>query len=1139
MTGGPLLTHSPRFSTAVFQCKAIDFNVAPTRAPSLCITPPDPAAPTDPVALSISWADTTTNATAYQLPKLNVATRAFEVLETHPSGTFSTTLQVPAASVADLVIAIRAINANGASPYSSMFDAQGHNLAHLDTDGDGLDDATEVSLGLRRDYWDSDGDGVSDALDGAPLDPHLKVPSQPTSQGYAGIYLDGFTAVRIGPKGVLFGYKLNQPGFWRQGQFSPFSFPQDWSSDPDRVDGIVASEMDLEKPQLMVTIQYVINNNGTQPEGESGDPELNPLGQFSTILATLMDDGTVQVVSDIAPTTVSCKGVGFLSGGRRVVSVKRLVNNLVVPRNEIHDASGGVEVNLSAAGTTTILATDGSSQILGSHLVNASQKPAVWSGGTWRDLSTSGGVAIGQNGVVFGNVSNLASHWSIDPAHPGPYALQQMTVTLSTPVPSQASVPSATATYKFRQARPDDGTAILDLASGTGPAPVLLRSGQYLTLAEIHSEITSNGGADKIGPGGMVTTDRESGDPGGRKLWVPAQMVVDYNRDGKIDREDYGKMTPKNPFRWWYNDDNDEGDVAYGDSDVPTGTLGNGGDARVNGRSDIVDFFPVHLDIQKLLEIFPPTSTRKYRLRSEGDYRFVYTNLRPDEAGSYLLDSSRPDRSDYGVGRDVPLRSAPTISTFPGTDLDESFLQRVGEGKGVILVECVRLVPVAPYPGNPLRIPDGLYLEVVKSGVVVTSIRLNVVASSVEDFYRRINLRRVVETSPTLEIQSYQPPNYPDELTSGKRFFFIHGYNVRAHSARGWHAEIFKRLHVLGSRARFYGISWAGDTSKFPPRMDEAYCIGGSSPDYYANVANAFETAPFLAQAVNSIPGVRVIAAHSLGNMVTCGALRPDVDYPFPALQVGKYLMIDAAVPREAFDASLSHVYYMGHPWWYDYPRKVWPTDWYQLFPPTDGRNRLTWRNRFGILPNVLNFYSSTEEVLENGSGVVPTFACNGRLAWVQQEMSKGTLAAVAVSLVGPSPCHGGWGVNPVWIQSDGNPLSPSAAEALTEDQLRLHSFFLPIQPTDIYDPSFGAAVAIAKKRFILAQAIPALSFATGANDIPQFGPANNINMNSYRDEFHWPDGRLDWRHSDFREVALTFTQGVYMRWINAATLKK
>lgn len=118
--------------------------------------------------------------------------------------------------------------------------------------------------------------------------------------------------------------------------------------------------------------------------------------------------------------------------------------------------------------------------------------------------------------------------------------------------------------------------------------------------------------------------------------------------------------------------------------------------------------------------------------------------------------------------------------------------------------------------------------------------------------------------------------------------FFIHGANVSEQDGRAWAAEMFKRLWQAGANMEFHPISWESDN--------------GPSYNYQVNVSNAFVTASRLAPYVNSIPGRRVIIAHSLGTMVAAAAIQ---DY---GMQVEKLIMLNSAIPSEAFDPSLADV---------------------------------------------------------------------------------------------------------------------------------------------------------------------------------------------------------------------------------------
>jgi hypothetical protein len=74
-------------------------------------------------------------------------------------------------------------------------------------------------------------------------------------------------------------------------------------------------------------------------------------------------------------------------------------------------------------------------------------------------------------------------------------------------------------------------------------------------------------------------------------ILVPAELVPDYNHDGKIDDSDRGKVTTDNPYRYWVNDDSD----STGD-DVPADTTNpDGQQVSVQGMGDLEDFFPLFL----------------------------------------------------------------------------------------------------------------------------------------------------------------------------------------------------------------------------------------------------------------------------------------------------------------------------------------------------------------------------------------------------------------------------------------------------------------------------------------------------------------------------------------------------------------
>jgi hypothetical protein len=687
-----------------------------------------------------------------------------------------------------------------------------------------------------------------------------------------------------------------------------------------------------------------------------------------------------------------------------------------------------------------------------------------------------------------------------------------------------------------------------------------------------------------------------------RRTWIhrpflllpSVSLAVDYNRDGKIELNQNDDLPDQQPYQFWINDDSDDGDTSSdlnGMSNVPGAKTGlfefdgrdpNYADHKVNGACDLPDWFPVYLNISNLLAVLPP-SQYKYRLvQAEDALNFLYTSLRPAEAGSYLTNVLT---TGFGPNFDQPSSTAANVQqvTADGVGLSPEFLNKItSEGCGVLLFEARQATT------QPLR------LEVWNSKRLVTAVELPLRITGVENMYGWMNLRGAAGGTRD-RLSNIGPSNWPVFATNGSAFVFLHGYNVNEKQSRGWAAEMFKRLWWSGSNRRFYAISWFGDDTQ----VHDIVTI-----NYHTNVFHAFQTAPALADFLNvALKGRDVtVMAHSLGNMVTCFAIQ---DY---GARPARYFMVDCAVAMETFDGGLDIQPLMTHPDWEGYPECLYASEWYKLFPETDGRHGLTWRDRFRDVPQrtaLYNFYSSGEEVLENrhdGSdpwvtdvlslqlqwplGQLPVNYLPGRYAWVLQETLKGrttegdmtvlyaagasigglsleiamqSLGIRAGNLVGSK--YGGWGFNPHWDTSGsfepvslgasviyfyipGGHLAPAEAATITTEDLQTNPFFLPFLEPSLMTPD-GSAVAAnpAMRAQLLAEAIPSRTFGVGANRLVnrqnQDIGAANFNMNS---EFHqrgWPAERTEdslkqsrWLHSDLRDVAYPYNGMVFDKFV-------
>ncbi len=660
-----------------------------------------------------------------------------------------------------------------------------------------------------------------------------------------------------------------------------------------------------------------------------------------------------------------------------------------------------------------------------------------------------------------------------------------------------------------------------------------------------------------------------------RPIWP--SLAVDLNRDGIIslpsDGDKSDLTTPAMPYRLWVNDDDDDNDISttgptlIGNSDDPgpssfwgqhAGRTPDRVNPGVDGRSDLLDFFPVFLDIKQLLGLLPHDGSIEYKLKQDDDaLNFVYANLTRAEAFDYLYVSR--ERAAYGpTGSVTQAHIADTEQiTSAGVVLNSFFLDRIKTEaeKGVILIEG-RAATSAP-----------MRLVVEKDGVGIAEVVVNINISPVEDMFRWVNLRSICGQSETRPTDLSEPTGYPDSATNGKMFVWVHGYNVNERQSRAWFSEAFKRMYQSGSRAMFTGVSWHGDKSQVP--------ILGFAPDYWDNIPFSFRTGEALAPIVNNLPGSsKTIAGHSMGNVVVSSAI---VDH---GMNVARYFMVNAAVALEAYDTSVSttgpyYVNAMRPIPWANFERRLWPTDWWKLFPEGDNRRRLTWMNRFGNIPHAINVYSSGEEVLNNNDatpGELPYYALpfGPERVWIQQEMSKGGGSA-AGTLAGAlnGEIQGGWGFNSLWdnkewVPDDSDaggyfrywPKTPAEASALTDEQLRAQPFFGRFTQSELMNATLGAgssgsnAANEATRANLLGGAIPALSFPAGRNPVPLF---ENRNRDMVQLQDGWPasrladpDGRLPnvfpykgrWFHSDIKNIAYPFNRAVWDFFTNEGNLR-
>ena len=608
-------------------------------------------------------------------------------------------------------------------------------------------------------------------------------------------------------------------------------------------------------------------------------------------------------------------------------------------------------------------------------------------------------------------------------------------------------------------------------------------------------------------------------------LDVKGRLCADFNHDGKIDTADEDILKKGGVFRHWINDDADSGDVGDSDSDRPGaetyvfglfGLSPNYDNDHVDGKCDLIDFMPVKLNVGclKALDIADDSGIKFFLKQADGAVNVIWTSLTSADVRKFQVE----DAACCGELFNQKPESSPTV--------------RVTAGGIEPPPEFVRLLLAKPSAGVVMlegraETKSPLVFECKQGGKTLFRSELNLSISGVEEMYRIRDLRPSGEDDDGLVESLGSPDNNPDPETGRKNLIFLHGANVNRKEARAWFSEMFKRLWQSGARVVFQGVAWESDI--------------GPSYNYQQNASNAFETAYRLASITNQLEGHGIVMAHSLGTMVAAAAIQ---DY---GLKFDKFIMLNSAIPSEAFEPSLadcSPSNRLVHVDWSGYPSSCWAAKWHEFFldNSNDDRGRLTWKGRFSnVCPVAVDFYSSGDEVLELYmesqnpawyNGVSPSGNWGDRFSWHKQEIWKGRKSLLG--FMGTTDWSG-WGFRTEGLLNS-RVWSAEDASAVTDFNVFKTNTVFRVCPESMTNAANPRLVIDAH----LAQGIPALSPPTGRTNltghrIPSF------DMNAMKSNT-WPrpansaqgDGSL---HSDIKNVAFFYNHRVFEKIIEEGGL--
>ena len=624
---------------------------------------------------------------------------------------------------------------------------------------------------------------------------------------------------------------------------------------------------------------------------------------------------------------------------------------------------------------------------------------------------------------------------------------------------------------------------------------------------------------------------------------IRAGFNVDLNRDGHI--EDTEIPEKNTPYYFWINNDTEINAAKGDDIPGPTRTTSDCNNDHVDTLRDLVDFFPVNLNINQLIRIYPPDGATRYILRQKDSaVNLVHASVVAWNTG-WL--NQQCGMKNFGDTLNQPLDAAKVHRLTPEYELPAEFLESViSKTYSVILFE-----------GNKCT-KEPLIFSIERQGVKLAEFELPLQLNEVETMYRQLNLRDLATTYDGVRLpeqpnsfsqptQTSEPKGLPDSQTQNKYFVFIHGFNVNGQEARGWNSEMFKRFYVLGSQARFVGVTWRSDTS----------------PDYHEAVFRALLAGEGLTSRLGFTGGSPItVAAHSLGNLVACNAIERG------GLKPAAYLAINAAMPAEAFNASYNsstQAANMTESSWRTYDPYLYSRNWCKLFSSSDPRSRLTWCGQFTkAAPYMYNYFSPGDDVLAKADSVKSASVISLLLrqgfnfssnAWKFQELMKGLGWYSSGASFWVSRSQGGWEFNENWFYwgDDEEYLqvqySPADALTIPLEYLRVKPFFSPFYATEVFSAFPNIATAKAREPKViydlLARGLPAGSYAAAISYL-----SGNVGFNfdmeqEGRESAYWPtaehersDQKKRWLHSDFKNVALPVISRTYTSMINVGGLK-
>jgi len=374
----------------------------------------------------------------------------------------------------------------------------------------------------------------------------------------------------------------------------------------------------------------------------------------------------------------------------------------------------------------------------------------------------------------------------------------------------------------------------------------------------------------------------------GKVILIPAELMVDANRDGEISFTNPGihdadQTSEDSPYRFWVNDDDDGSAADPGDHVPPRAP--DYADGTIQSIRDLEDFSRLQMMLGGLEDVLESGQIKvaiEWREFSGNPRIKLYRAM--SNTTNYLTDATKatsqiifPFRDSLGeVIPNAPMflpegfwtRNS-QVANVPKTLPSAWFLfEGSGEGKG-------RLVLSFWKDNHKIGESGGVWLDL----------------KNIKTMYQHQVLGG---PDPWAGIKFEPSSNEQKEVIT-----FVHGWRLSPDDTSNFAETMFKRLWWRGFKGRFAAVRW--DT--YYNENDHGWLpyIGQTLDAYLSKYNdsehNAWSTGSALKVFVDGLPTdfSKHVVAHSMGNVVTGAALQN-------GMRIEGYALLNAALPASSYD---------------------------------------------------------------------------------------------------------------------------------------------------------------------------------------------------------------------------------------------